>query len=562
MPEGSGMRGAGSVVLTPAEPRRFGAVEYARIIQPAVRCACAVADILRISLYVWLGASASMPGEGLVISLVDARRQMPGKTVFKRGCGTRPALPEAAVSIVFDTGDSDPSCDEPGTGSRLVVSLEGGNAPPLVLSSSLDLSTTTFRSGAWIPLAIELYDNTLWIDHGTSEFVVTHVFVNGSDVLDPYMMLISEEPRIRAANLSLQSFYVVVSARTGGIGSDRHAVSGLRVERCPHVGIAGVENWSGFRQPFTPPPASPPWQPPPPPPPPPRAAAVRSAAQLGAVSFGVAFACTLVLLLAVLLHPRALSSRHAAMEAATVAKSDEECLVPPLPAKRVSEPPELPAESDFDVFLSYRRADALLVDSVHDKLRLAGLRVFRDVEGFLAGQPFDAHLVRIMRGTPVFAPVVTLASVQRLGGAATQCDAFLAELLVALCLHDASNIRLIHPLLVGRKTDGGWASLLEEPAYEAALAALPDAASAATVALVDAALHSAGAAPMPAHIAALTVRQVLLGRAAAPAVGGVLSGAPFALACSAADLDLHVSRQYAAPMWDAVRKRTAAALNS
>ena len=248
------------------------------------------------------------------------------------------------------------------------------------------------------------------------------------------------------------------------------------------------------------------------------------------------------------------------MEAATAPESDEEWLLSAPPAKRVSE--HLGQPTEFDVFLSYRRADARLVDSVYDKLRLAGLRVFRDVDGFLAGQPFDAQLVRVMRGAPVFAPVVTLASLQRLGGAATQCDAFLAELLVALRLRDTGDVRLIHPLLMGREVAGGWASLQEEPAYEAALAALPDAASAATVALVDSALRSAGVAPMPAHIAALSVREVLLGRAAAPAVGGVLGGAAFALACSAADLDLHISRQYAAPMWDAVRKRAPAALSS
>ena len=251
------------------------------------------------------------------------------------------------------------------------------------------------------------------------------------------------------------------------------------------------------------------------------------------------------------------------MEATNVPESDEAWLLSPPPfARRVSMDAGQCAFSDFDVFLSYRRTDAVLVDSVHDKLRLAGLRVFKDVDGFLAGQPFDAQLVRIMRAAPVFAPVVTLASLQRLGGAATQRDAFLAELLAALCLHDAGEVCLIHPLLVGRETDGGWASLLEDPAYEAALAALPHTASAATVSLVDSALRSAGAAPMPAHIAALTVREVLLGRAAAPAVAGVLGGAPFALACSAADLDLHISRQYAQPMWDTVHARMPAALNS
>jgi hypothetical protein len=59
---------------------------------------------------------------------------------------------------------------------------------------------------------------------------------------------------------------------------------------------------------------------------------------------------------------------------------------------------------------------------------------------------------------------------------------------------------------------------------------------------------------MPPHIAALSVREVLLGSAAAPAATGVLS-APFALACTTADLGLYVSRQYAPPMWDAVGRK-------
>ena len=555
---GSGMRGASSVALTPPEPHRFGTAEYARIIRPTVDCSCAAVNFLIVTAYVWLGASASMPGEGLVISLVDARRQTPGKTVFKRGCGTRPLLPEASVSFVLDTGDSDPSCDEPGTGLRMVASIEGGSAPPLVLCSSLDMSTASYRKGEWLPVQIQMQRTSTWIYDSADSFAVLNVYVNGTETLNPFFLQNIYYPRIRAANISLESFYIVVSARTGGISSDRHAVSGVHVEHCPPDHEAAIENWAGLRQPFTPPPASPPWLLPLQPPQ--RPAAVRGAAQLGAESFGAAFACTLGLLLAVALwYRRAPPNKHAATDAAGTPESDEAWLLsaPPPAAKIavvVSE--ESPGQSlEFDVFLSYRRADALLVDTVHDKLRLAGLRVFKDVDGFLAGQPFDAQLVRIMRGVPVFAPVVTLASLQRLGGAATQCDAFLAELLVALSLLEAGNLCLIRPLLVGREADGGWASLLEEAAYEAALAALPGVASAATVALVDSALRSAGAAPMPPHIAALTVREVLLGRAASPAVAGVLSSAPFALACSAADLDLHISRQYAAPMWDAIRKR-------
>ena len=207
----------------------------------------------------------------------------------------------------------------------------------------------------------------------------------------------------------------------------------------------------------------------------------------------------------------------------------------------------------FHAFLSYRRADRRLVDSIHDKLRLTGLRVIKDVDGALAGKPFDAELLRTMRSVPVFAPVITLPSLQRLGSAAVEADAFLAELLTALYLRDSGELCLIHPLLVGRDSGEGWGNLLNDAAYHAAIAALPDAAPAATVALVQSTLRSAGLVLLPAHLATLTVREVLLGRAAAPAVAGVLGDAPFTLSCAYVDLGLYLSRGYTPAIWQALQ---------
>ena len=584
LPEGSGMRDASAVVLTHAEPQRFGAVEYTRIIQSGGSCPCEqMFGHIRVTVYVWLGGSSSMPGEGLVISLVDAEKQTPGKTVFKRGCGTRPALPESAVSIVLDTSDSDPSCDEPGTGVRMVASLEGADAP-FVVCSTLSLSTAPFRNGGWIPIQFEILDSDRWQpadvgsagvhsspqQTGDAPFVIGSVWVNGSETLSPYTMLSAYGPLMRAANVTLRRFYVVVSARTGAAGdlapSDRHAVSGVRVE-CPTQATLALENWDGFRQPFTPPPASPPWNQPfiPPTPPPPRArqqvAAVVDFSQLGSVTFGVAFACTLVFFLvagaALLLRRHAAVNQHAALEVITAGKNVDVWLPPAPPAMQ---PTSAPA-TGFHVFLSSTHDDARLGDSVHDKLRLAGLHVLKDVDDFLAGQSFDVDLIRLMRATPVFAPLVTLSSLERLSAAATtqHFDPFLAVLLVAFCLRETGELRLIHPLLVGPATEHGWTSPLDDPAYEAALAALPDAIPAATTAAADSALRRAGAAPMPPHIAALTVREVMLGRAASrqkgrPAVAGVLSGAPFVLACPQQHLGLYLSRQFVPPIWDAVPK--------
>jgi hypothetical protein len=231
-------------------------------------------------------------------------------------------------------------------------------------------------------------------------------------------------------------------------------------------------------------------------------------------------------------------------------------------------------EPAFHAFLSYRRADWRLVDAVHDKLRLAGLRVFKDVDahGALAGRPFDVELLAAVRAAPVFAPVVTLASLQRLAGAAAAgaaADTSLAEWLAALYFRDAEElprprpVRLIHPLLVGqlvappaREREGGahrWLNLRDDPAYAAALAALPNAVPTATVALVDSALRRAAppaGAPLPRRFALLTVRQIVCGcddAAHAPCgrVDGILSGAPFALECAEGDLGLYIAGRYA-----------------
>jgi hypothetical protein len=154
-----------------------------------------------------------------------------------------------------------------------------------------------------------------------------------------------------------------------------------------------------------------------------------------------------------------------------------------------------------------------------------------------------------------------------MAGAATSAepDTSLAEWLAALYFRDAEEetaddgtrpVRLIHPLLVGQlapptreRTPARWLNLKDDPAYAAALAALPDAVPAATVALVDSALRRTAGAPLPPRFAALTVRQIVCGcdDAHAPCgrVAGVLSGAPFALECADDDLGLYIRGKFA-----------------
>jgi hypothetical protein len=115
------------------------------------------------------------------------------------------------------------------------------------------------------------------------------------------------------------------------------------------------------------------------------------------------------------------------------------------------------------------------------------------------------------------------------------------------------SVLLIHPLLAAPEEQAEeaaamapaakcrepprWRNLSTAPEYVALLAALPDAVPAATMALVDAAMRRCCGVPLPAAFASLTVRQIMLGRAAdaatgAAAVTGVLEGEPFVLTCT------------------------------
>ena len=193
---------------------------------------------------------------------------------------------------------------------------------------------------------------------------------------------------------------------------------------------------------------------------------------------------------------------------------------------------------DFDVFLAYRRADFGLADTVHDKLRLCGLRVFKDVEGRMAGKPFGVEIIRAVRNAPVFAPVVTLASLQRMAGAAeagAEVDACLAEWLAALHFRALGCVRLIYPLLLGASSKPGpethFGLLTNDPQYALALAALPDAAPVSTMRAVSDALCADGEAPLSTALAAMSVRGVAAAVLATPA---------FAVNCLPDDLGLYI----------------------
>jgi hypothetical protein len=91
-PRGGGMRGDAWVSLTGVKAASSGSVEFSRVVNPQLECGCVRTVFLHLKLYVRMGGGTSMPGEGLVISMVDASKQTPGATRFLAGCGTRPAL--------------------------------------------------------------------------------------------------------------------------------------------------------------------------------------------------------------------------------------------------------------------------------------------------------------------------------------------------------------------------------------------------------------------------------------------------------------------------------------
>jgi hypothetical protein len=385
-------------------------------------------------------------------------------------------------------------------------------------------------------------------------------------VLSPVTLLSLHATALLAANVSLSSLYLLASARTGDASADVHALAGLRVEcisfatlvhECQGeergVYTVWVENCDGLRQPLTPPPYALRGRPGPPPLPPLAAAQGRPPRGGAVAAFALAFCATLAALAACTTAAAAWRRRGAAATTAG-AGGDADGTQLLLLAERTQQPhvvvlPE-PRRADFHVFLSYRRDDWRLADAVQDKLRLRGLRVFKDVDGFIAGRPFDAALFAAVHSAPVFAPVVTLPSLRRIvaaAGANAPPDTSLAEYVAALYCRDVErSVRAIVPLLAGPevvtvRSSGAapcrWAPLTQEAEYGALLSgALPDGVPLATMALLDAALRATRGVALPAAFASLTVRQVLLGRAeadGAPAVAGVLQGEPFELACAA-----------------------------
>ena len=181
-----------------------------------------------------------------------------------------------------------------------------------------------------------------------------------------------------------------------------------------------------------------------------------------------------------------------------------------------------------DVFMSYRRADLAVTDAVHDKLVLAGLRVFYDRGGYLAGKPFATAIFAAIRAAPVVSVIVTLDMVRAWAAHdAAEVDYVLVELVLAMHFARRGSVRLLYPLLVGEwsKTaaaaGGGERDYMPaNPTFLQLRESVPAVVPAATLALVNSLFAAAGEGEtLDADLAAATVRELILGRGDEALVG-------------------------------------------
>ena len=181
-----------------------------------------------------------------------------------------------------------------------------------------------------------------------------------------------------------------------------------------------------------------------------------------------------------------------------------------------------------DLFLSYRRHDVALADAVFDQLSLAGLRVFFDRAGDMAGRPFEEELYRALRDAAVTSIVVTLDGLRSCVNV-HECrpDYWVAEVLLALHFSRERPGHHVYPILFGVPLPDGSGErryLLTDPGYRAVIDALPDVMPTATLALVSRMLAADAGGVLDAELQGITVRQLMLGRPATAAQSAPFRG--------------------------------------
>jgi len=203
---------------------------------------------------------------------------------------------------------------------------------------------------------------------------------------------------------------------------------------------------------------------------------------------------------------------------------------------------------ELGVFVSYRRADLALADTVVDQLHLAGLRVFYDRGGEMAGRPFEEQLHRAIRQSRVTSVIVTLELMRSLAAhRPDSVDWLLAELLLSMHYQRKRPGRHIFPLLVGPpiEKEAGVPQrcyLLTDAAFVGFRDALPGVVPAATLALVSRMLQrdeGGGSTLDPILLQGITVRQLILGRP-----DGIAGGMSFTGLLSISSVSIHGPDDY------------------
>ena len=245
------------------------------------------------------------------------------------------------------------------------------------------------------------------------------------------------------------------------------------------------------------------------------------------------------------------------------------------PRRSSSSQHRAPPPNLYDVFISYRRVDHRIMEAITDKLKLAGLRVFVDRAGEMAGKPFQTEIFQAMRSSTVIVPLLTNEVMRTLssrepGTWETKVDFLIVEYLFALHLLYTEGVARLYPLLIGDEFFNSqtqrleWDNLLRNESFKNRLAALPDVVPRASLACAYSVIlesQPAGPLTLPQE---LTVRDIVCGRKAQalpvapsggeadaaaaqtkdPLVHGILSMDAFPLACPQEDLDLYIRAQF------------------
>jgi hypothetical protein len=220
------------------------------------------------------------------------------------------------------------------------------------------------------------------------------------------------------------------------------------------------------------------------------------------------------------------------------------------------------------------------MEAITDKLKLAGLRVFVDRAGDMAGKPFKTEIFQAMRSSTVIVPLLTNEVMRTLSSCEhdaweTKVDFLIVEYLFALHLLYTDGVARLYPLLIGDEFFNSqtqrleWDNLLRNESFKSRLAALPDVVPRASLACAYSVIRDSQPAVPFTLPQELTVRDIVCGRKAQtlpvapsggedeagaaagaqmkdPLVHGILSMDAFPLACPQEDLDLYIRAQFVA----------------